>query len=461
MAIHSILIAVCLFTSAVLTTQFTIPFRQFSVSPSLSGVGTTDYTSRLYGSGQFFIDYVKAYTAGLNGGTGTETVTFVPEGISWAASGNCTILRQIGQQPGCANASRVATMDAGTQLNPVWGFMFNSGPAFGPDFPDYWRYMRNSDGAGNESGLELLQRILDSHNAGVQIIPAVGSPRQSSGYLQKDGGVVGLAEICKSNWTWRFLPPNQQILDITCTNLVGAAKKMNFVNAVSGLSVPGAVQARVVTAFEYATAMDNYDSRTDGFFPLNNDTVLCTLTNPKPQCLQNPGHAGLRCIHYPGWHQNWFNAYMYMSKTVWNTFSSAQKTAIIAAGFNAQKDSWVAVSKTECGITQKILDINNNAVQLNLDGTEKDCNPDKPGVQTCSADMQLTSWKPADITAIQVGAQQWIDSLTGVSPDQLDLAVIRAKYEAYANNISFTWSREKFPGGCQSKNQPDFNALFE
>ena len=456
---HSILLFSCLIV-CVFSVQFTIPFRQFSVSPSLAAVGSTDTNSPNYGSGQFFIDYVKAYTTGLNGATGTETVTFVPQGINWGATANCSVVQQVGQQPGCVFPTHNATLDAGTQLNPLWGFMFNSGPAFGPDFPDFWHYMSDADGAGNESGLELLQRTLDQSGANVQVIPAVGSPRQSSGYLQLDGGVVGLSEICKAGWTWRFLPPNQQILDTTCTNLVGAAKNMTFVNAVSGLSVPGAVQARVVTAFEYAAAIDNYDARVQGFFPLHNDSVLCTATNPPPQCLQNPGQAGLRYIHYPGWHQPWFVAYMYLSKPIWNAFSAAQQQSIIAAGFNAMKDSWVAVSQTECAITQAILDINNNAVQLNLDGSPKDCNLNKPGVQTCSADMQITSWKNNDITAIQVGAQQWIDSLSGTSPDQLALAQIRAKYEAFANNIGWKWTPDKFPTGCQSKNQPNFNALF-
>jgi hypothetical protein len=429
---------------------FTLPFRQFSISPSLSGVGTTDNLASNYGAGQFFVDYVKSYTSAL-APAGSQTVTFVPQGVSWQPAAGCSVIQQVGQKTGCVNASRNATMDAGSQLNPVWGFMYNSGPAFGPNFPDFFQFLSSPTGAGNESGLELLQRILDSRNAGVQIIPAVGSPRQASGYLQLDANVVGLSEICKAGWVWRYLPPNQQILDMACSNLVGAEKQMTFVNSVGGLGPAVDVQKGLVTAFEYAAAIDNYDARTGGFFPLNGSQVLCSPSNPLPACAKvNPGHLGLRYVHYPGWQQNWFVAWMYLSKDVWNGFSAEQQVAIRDAGFNSMYDSWQASGDIECLYTQRILAINDNEIQLNTDGTPKDCNAKKDGLQTCSADMLLTQWKPNDITVLQTAAQQYLDSLAGTSANQLDFAVILNKYQAFETEIGWTWKREQFPRGCNS-----------
>jgi hypothetical protein len=427
----------------------TIHFRQFSISPSLSGVGSTDPFASNYGAGQFFLKYVHDYTAALAPGD-AELVTFVPDGISWQPAAGCNVVSTIGQHGGCVNGSRIATMDAGTQLNPVWGFMYNSGPAFGPNFPDFYDFLTSPNGAGSQSGLELLQHILDSQGANVQIIPAVGSPRQSSGYLKKDGRVVGLSEICKSNYTWRFLPPNQQILDRTCSNLVGSAKRMTFVSAVSGLGPAVDVQKGLVTAFEYAINIDNYDAKTGGFFPLNGDTTLCVPGNPQPACSKiNPGHLGLRYIHYPGWHQNWFVAWMYINKDVWlSEFTQAQRNAIMDAGMNAMRDAWETSSEGECFWLQKILDVNNGEVQLNLDATPKDCDPKTPGVQTCSADMKLTDWSCADLRAIQDASRQYLDSLAGTSPDQLDLALILDRYETFARDIGFVWKREQFPRGC-------------
>ena len=428
---------------------FNIPFRQFSLSPSLAGVGSSDNHALNYGSAQLFIDYVQLYTSNL-APVGTKTVTFEAKGISWQPAAGCTVLTTIGQKTGCVNVNRTATVDAGNIANPVWGFIPNSGTFFGPYFEDYFRFLSSPTGAGNESGLDLMQRLLDNRGANVQIIPAVGSPRQAAGYLQMDANVVGLGEICKANWTWRFLPPAQQVLTIACQNLVGNETRLNFVNAVPGLSVVGAVQSGVVTAFEFAAAIDNYDARTGGFFPLNGYNGTCTATNTPPRCLLNAGELGLRFIHYPGWHQPWFSAYLYINKDVWNLFEDDQKTAIKEAGFNAMIDSFHAVDAVECLYTQLILSINDNALQRNLDGTLKDCNPNKQGLQTCSADMLLTQWTLDDIVLFRQAAQQWTDSLAGPSPNQQDLATLLNAFQDFATGIDFSWKRERFPRGCNN-----------
>lgn len=448
-------------TGICLSAQFNVPFRQFSLSPSLTRTGSTDPYDPTYGAAQFFVDYAKAYTSAL-APAGAHTIEFVPQGVEWGATGACTTIKKTGRVDGCAPpvsaVAQYANMDAGGQLNPVWGFVYESAPAFGVRFPQMYDFLFTPTGiAPNvKSGLQFLQEILDSRNANVVVIPVSASPRQASGYLKKDAGVVGLAEICKSNYTWRFLPPSQQILDRACDIAAGPAKRINFVASIVGQTVPTAVQSGLVTAFEYASAMDNFDALTGGFFPLNGYTGLCSPSNPQPQCLHNPGHRGLRYVHYPGWHQEFFISYLQINKDLWSNFSAAQKQALYDAGQNALKDSWKATSSTECAITEKILAVNDGQIQLNLDGTPFDCDNKKPGVQTCSADMQLASWKPIDLEVLKGASVDYLDSLAGPSDNQVDFAKVRGKYEAYTTGIGFEWKREQFPRGCNGRDaSPD------
>lgn len=105
-----------------------------------------------------------------------------------------------------------------------------------------------------------------------QLIPTLlpnssphSSPTQSSGYLLEDVQDVGLLEICKRDWTWRYISPGQDILklDLTCSNLAGDEAKLKFIVATGGVSDLEDVQTGAVTAFEYATALNNFEE----FFP--------------------------------------------------------------------------------------------------------------------------------------------------------------------------------------------------
>mgnify|MGYP003694030747 CR=1 FL=1 len=135
---------------------------------------------------------------------------------------------------------------------------------------------------------------------------------------------------------------------------------------MAGLSVLGAVQTGAVTAFEFAATLDNSAAATGGFFPpLNGPSPSCNTLNPVPQCYQNPGHKGLRYIHYPGWHQPFFIGWIIINMDLWKSLSINQQNAITRAATDAFTDSWEASNSVECVTLNKILAFNDNQVQLN------------------------------------------------------------------------------------------------
>ena len=49
---------------------------------------------------------------------------------------------------------------------------------------------------------------------------------------------IGLAGLCQQNWTFRYLPPAQYVLDRACDNLVTSGvipkKNIKFITAIAG-----------------------------------------------------------------------------------------------------------------------------------------------------------------------------------------------------------------------------------
>ena len=181
----------------------------------------------------------------------------------------------------------------GARLNPAWGFVYNSGIPFGPNFDEYLGFLLGApddEQPDAMTGLQLLQQTLDETGANVVVLPITGSTEQESGYFPKPVGDVdgttgiGLAGLCTEPWVFRYLPPAQNVLDGACNQLVADgiidAKTISFTRAVSGGGILDAVIEDTVQAFEL-------------FTPSGNLTAL--FQDPE----RNPGTAGARYVHFP------------------------------------------------------------------------------------------------------------------------------------------------------------------
>jgi hypothetical protein len=113
---------------------------------------------------------------------------------------------------------------SGSDLNPAWGFIYNSGVPFGPTFDEFigFLYGKSIDD-GMASGLDQLQQILDKNGKNIVAVPIVGSSQQGSGYFKLpvgDAGStpgIGLAGMCQQDWTFRYLPPAQYVPEARAT----------------------------------------------------------------------------------------------------------------------------------------------------------------------------------------------------------------------------------------------------
>jgi len=206
---------------------------------------------------------------------------------------------------------------SGSDLNRAWGFVYNSGVPFGPTFDEFigFLYGKSIDG-GTKTGLDLAQDLLDLRSRGVVAIPIVGSPEQLSGYFPEPMGDIrghrgiGLAGLCQAGWTLRYLPPGQDVLVRACDDLIAdgriRSKDIAFIQAVpGGGSLVDAVLAGTIQGFEFATPLDDVSQ----FFLGQN----------------NPGTAGVRFVHTPGWQQQFLITWMVVNRATWGTLSPSQQ----------------------------------------------------------------------------------------------------------------------------------------
>ncbi len=211
---------------------------------------------------------------------------------------------------------------SGSDLNPAWGFIYNSGVPFGPIFDEFIGFLYGKSIDGKQTGLDLLHQILDAGGKNFVAIPICGSCQQGSGYFMKPVGPtgtepgIGLAGLCQQTWTFRYLPPAQYVIERACDNLVasGAIPKKNikFITALAGGgSLVKAVKDGEIQAFEFATPVDD---------------VSTLFGLPEG----NPGTVGTRYAHFPGWHQQFLITYMIVNKNVWNKLTPAQQTLFMS-----------------------------------------------------------------------------------------------------------------------------------
>jgi TRAP-type mannitol/chloroaromatic compound transport system substrate-binding protein len=261
-------------------------------------------------------------------------------------SGNIVSAVAAGEVGGGFDAAYIS----GGDLNKTWGFIYNSGVPFGPTFDEFigFLYGKSIDN-GQKTGLDLVQDILEANRRNVMAIPIVGSPEQLSGYFSEPMDSVhghrgiGLAGLCEQPWHLRYLPPGENVLGLACDELVAshkiARKNISFIQAVpGGGSLVDAVMAGTLDGFEFAT-------------PLDDVSQLFNTPN-------NPGTAGIRFVHTPGWQQQFLVTWMIVNKQVWSSLSAGQQILIQTVARDHVLSSYGENMRQQGAALQFILDVN-------------------------------------------------------------------------------------------------------
>jgi hypothetical protein len=413
----------------------TIPLRVFSASPTLGMTNTssTDPQSPSYGALKIFADKATAYSNGA--------VAFTA--VQWQPTPGKSVIQQVGS----AIDYRKAAYDNGGALNPVWGFIYNSLP-FGLDFERMFTFLYE------RGGLQLAQALVDARGLNVKVLPVVASEPQGSGFFQHPIGKafcngeadckresgIGLEGLCQAGWIWRYLPPAQYILDGACKQLLQEglipAQHMSFVSSVPGVTVLGAVQQGFVTAFEFATALDDADPAT-GFFPVQPTNAPITVA------YQNPGHKGLRFYHTPSWHQPFYLGWVMINKSaLWDTLSPETQVALETAAKDALLESYQKSGSVQCDALARMFSANDGQVQLNPDGSERTIDG-----KTVSADLKWSEWPKEALDRLRAATDAYLESVkTGTAPliDRQDFTTVLDAIRAYMAEIHYQWKPNKF-----------------
>ncbi len=284
----------------------TIKFRSFSASAAMGPPAAA------------FADKLEAITQATLG-SGND-VHFQPlaglPAIPTQFAGDIMAAVAAGEAAGGFDAAYIS----GGDLNKTWGFIYNSGVPFGPTFDEFIGFLfGKSVDDGTRTGLDLMQSLLDASGKNIIAVPIVGGSEQLSGYFREpiedvDGHRgIGLPGLCEKQWTLRYLPPAENVLNIACDDMVQSGKirrkNLAFIQAVpGGGSLMDAVAAGTINGFEFATPVDD---------------VSQVFNTPN-----NPGTRGLRFVHAPGWQQQFLLTWMIINKGVWTKMTAAQQVLI-------------------------------------------------------------------------------------------------------------------------------------
>jgi hypothetical protein len=312
---------------------------------------------------------------------------------------------------------------SGSELNPAWGFMYNSGIPFGPNFDEFIGFLFGKsidDGAAR--GIDLLQRTLDNNGKNVVAVPIVGSSQQGSGYFMMpvgDAGSIpgiGLAGLCQQSWTFRYLPPAQFVLDRACDNLVKGGvipkKNIKFITAIAGGgSLVKAVTDGHIQAYEFAT-------------PLDDVSQLFGLPEG------NPGTVGTRYLHFPGWHQQFLITYMIINKSVWNKMSPAQQALVVSVGRDHVLSSYGENLRQQGAKLKQILTANDN------DGIAEN-------------DLVLVHWPESDLALLKDATIQFLNARASDAKlseqDRNDYGKILESLRKYVSSNNGYWKVREVP----------------
>ena len=124
---------------------------------------------------------------------------------------------------------------------------------------------------------------------------------------------IGLAGLCQRPWVLRYLPPGENVISLACDDLVAThkipRKNLSFIQAIpGGGSLVDAVLAKTHHGFEFATPLDDVSQ------------LFKTASNP--------GTAGIRYVHAPGWQQQFLITWMITNKSAWSALTPAQQIMV-------------------------------------------------------------------------------------------------------------------------------------
>jgi len=325
--------------------------------------------------------------------------------------------------PAAGGAGFDAAYISGSDLDPAWGFIFNSGVPFGPTFDEFMGFLHGrSVDDGALSGLDLLQRTLDRSGRNVVALPVGGGSQQLSGYFMLpvgDAGSVrgiGLSGLCQQNWTFRYLPPAQYVLDRACDNLVASGiipkKNVKFVTALAGSgSLLKGVADGHLQAYEFAT-------------PLDDVSQLFGLPEG------NPGTVGTRYVHLPGWHQQFLVTYMLVNSKVWNALSPAQQLLVSGVARENLLTSYAENLRQQGAKLKEILTANDS---------EKDE----------KKHLVLAQWPESDLKLLRDATIQFLNARVSDAKlgeaDRKDFARILEALRAYVAANSAYWRLRDVP----------------
>ena len=231
---------------------------------------------------------------------------------------------------------------------------------------------------------------------------------------------IGLAGLCQQNWTFRYLPPAQYVLDRACDNLVASGvipkKNIKFIQALAGGgSLVKAVKDGQLQAFEFAT-------------PLDDASQLFGLPEG------NPGTVGNRYLHFPGWHQQFLITYMIINKKVWNKLSPAQQTLVMSVGRDHVLSSYGENIRQQGAKLKQILTAND---------TDKDTNND----------LVLVQWPQSDLALLRDATIQFLNARTSDATlseqDRKDYGKILESLRTYVSTNNGYWKVREVPSALR------------
>ena len=262
--------------------------------------------------------------------------------------------------------------------------------------------------------MELAQELLDKRQKNIVAIPVGGGSAQGSGYFpqpvsdtEQEPG-IGLAGLCRQPWTFRYLPPAQNVLDRACDRLVGSDKKIDFVTAVPGGQILDEVIAERVQAFEFVTPKDDFA------------TFFADSTKP------NLGNLGLKYLHYPSWHQPFLMTYLIINQQVWEMFSDEQQELILTSAQANVTSSYAQNVSGQGEALQEMLDIN-------LDDDNSD------------NDLTLVQWNQEDLATLKRASDEFLQSLIRdrqfSAQDRRDYQQVLSAYQNYLESDRYYWDK--------------------
>jgi TRAP-type mannitol/chloroaromatic compound transport system substrate-binding protein len=328
-------------------------------------------------------------------------------------AGNIVAAVSAGASRGGFDAAYVS----GGELNKTWGFIYNSGVPFGPAFDEFTGFLYGKVVNGQATGLDLLQSILDTRHRNIVVIPIVASSEQLSGYFPLPIGNndsrqpgIGLAGLCQQSWTLRFLPPGEYVIGKACDTLVTyrviASKNIRFIAAVpGGGSLVEALKIGQLQGFEFATPLDDISQ------------LFSTV--------DNPGTAGARFVHTPGWQQQFLVTWMIINKDVWRTMSVAQQALTSSVARDHVLSSYAENMQRQGDALRWVLAANR-------------------GDHDRHDDLVLSEWPERDLERLSIATNQILNERTAdpslPSEDRQDLSTILETLRTYVRSNFQYWT---------------------